>query len=57
MQEEVELVADIVGDMGKLICVVVKVTRKENGEMVALGKQWMASFSPKTKLSQVSSRL
>lgn len=57
VQEEVELQAEIVGDMGKLICVVVKVTRKENGELVALGKQWMASFSIKTHQSPVTSRL
>ncbi|XP_062008405.1 uncharacterized protein LOC133725249 [Rosa rugosa] len=56
-REEVELEAEIVGDMGKLICVVVKVTRKENGERVALGKQWMASFSMRTNQSQVTSRL
>lgn len=57
VQEEVELEAEIVGDMGKLICVVVKVTRKENGQLVALGKQWMATFSIKTHQSPVTSRL
>lgn len=57
VQEEVELQAEIVGDMGKLICVVVKVTRKENGELVALGKQLIASFSIKTHQSPVTSRL
>lgn len=57
VQEEVELEAEIVGDMGKLICVVVKVTRKENGQLVALGKQWMSPFSIKTHQSPVTSRL
>ncbi|XP_050383735.1 uncharacterized protein LOC126800409 [Argentina anserina] len=56
-REEVELKAEVVGDMGKLVFVVVKVTRKENGEMVALGKQWMTTFSFRTGQSQASSRL
>lgn len=44
-QEEVEMIAEVVGEMGKLASVKVEVRRKLNGQLIALAKQWMTSFS------------
>ncbi|XP_044491782.1 uncharacterized protein LOC123215652 isoform X2 [Mangifera indica] len=41
--EEVEIEAKVVGERGRLASVKVEVRRKDNGEVIALGKQWMAS--------------
>ncbi|XP_028756094.1 uncharacterized protein LOC114716468 isoform X2 [Neltuma alba] len=43
VQEEVEVEAKVVGKKEKLTCVAVQVRKKENGELIALGKQWMAA--------------
>ncbi|CAI0423191.1 unnamed protein product [Linum tenue] len=40
-QEEIELEAKVVGEKGKLASVVTEVRRRSNGELIALGKQWM----------------
>ncbi|KAF3450727.1 hypothetical protein FNV43_RR06816 [Rhamnella rubrinervis] len=45
IQEEIEIEAKVVGELGKLSSVIVQVRRKCNGQLIALGKQWMASFS------------
>ncbi|KAA8540395.1 hypothetical protein F0562_024686 [Nyssa sinensis] len=45
IQEEVEIEAKVVGNKGKLSSVLVKIKKKESGEMVAMGKQWMASIT------------
>ncbi|MFQ6666284.1 hypothetical protein Gotur_032696 [Gossypium turneri] len=57
MQEEVEIEAKVIGEKGRLTQVVVEVTRKGNRELIALGKQWMASDKKGMKPSQVSSKL
>ncbi|CAJ1951125.1 unnamed protein product [Sphenostylis stenocarpa] len=42
VQEEVEIEAKVVGEMDDLTSVIVEVRKKQNGELVALGKLWMA---------------
>lgn len=53
-QEEVEIEAKVVGKKGRLSSVVVEIRRKSNGELIALGKQWMspATIIP-THLSKI----
>ncbi|KAI4329236.1 hypothetical protein L6164_021523 [Bauhinia variegata] len=43
VQEEVELKATVVGKKEKLTSVVVEISKTRNGELIAVGKQWMAS--------------
>ncbi|KAK8657142.1 hypothetical protein V6N13_035398 [Hibiscus sabdariffa] len=43
IQEHVEIESKVTANRGKLIHVVVEVRRKGNGELIAVGKQWMAS--------------
>ncbi|KAK4267434.1 hypothetical protein QN277_024214 [Acacia crassicarpa] len=43
VQEEVEVEAKVVGNQGKLTCVAVQVRKKDNGELIASSKQWMAA--------------
>ncbi|OMO54052.1 Thioesterase superfamily [Corchorus capsularis] len=43
IQEEVEIEAKVEANKGKLSHVLVEVRRKQNRELIALGKQWMAS--------------
>ncbi|XWS20261.1 hypothetical protein CRYUN_Cryun31cG0085500 [Craigia yunnanensis] len=53
IQEEVEIEAKVIGKKGKLTSVVVEVRKKDNGELIAIGKQWTASSdyrSPQPKL-------
>ncbi|KAL5864097.1 hypothetical protein ACOSQ3_001611 [Xanthoceras sorbifolium] len=45
IQEEVEIEAMVVGDRRKLTGVKVMVRRKDNGQLLARGKQWMAQVS------------
>ncbi|XP_065868303.1 uncharacterized protein [Euphorbia lathyris] len=45
IHEEVEIEAKVIGEKGKLMFVLIEVRKKESGELVALGKQWMASNS------------
>jgi len=49
IQEEVIIEGKIMGETGKLSSVLVEVRRKNNGELIALGKQWMASNKVLTK--------
>ena len=49
-----EIEAKVIGEKGKLSQVVVEVRRKGNGELIALGKQWMASTKDSAKASQAS---
>ncbi|KAH0449743.1 hypothetical protein IEQ34_020435 [Dendrobium chrysotoxum] len=44
-QDEVEIEAKIVEDMGKLTAVLIEVRHKKTGQLVAIGRQWM-SFTP-----------
>ncbi|KAK9030805.1 hypothetical protein V6N11_032216 [Hibiscus sabdariffa] len=53
IHEEVEIEAKVVGEKGKLSLVVVEI-RKRNGELIALGKQWMATTKDSRKASQES---
>ncbi|KAL4388291.1 hypothetical protein GQ457_09G006590 [Hibiscus cannabinus] len=54
IHEEVEIEAKVVGEKGKLSLVVVEIRRKRNGELIALGKQWMATTIDSRKASQES---
>ncbi|KAF8388955.1 hypothetical protein HHK36_025639 [Tetracentron sinense] len=47
IHEEVEIKTKVLGHKEKLTSVMVEIRRKENGEMVALGKQWMTSIKLK----------
>lgn len=42
-QEEVEIEAKVVGEKAKLTSVLIEIRKKENGEVIGLGKQWTAS--------------
>ncbi|CAN1836748.1 hypothetical protein LINPERHAP1_LOCUS34873 [Linum perenne] len=44
-EEEIEVEAKVIGEKGRLASVVIEVRRRSNGELIALGKQWMASHS------------
>lgn len=48
VNEEVEIEAKVAGQMERLASVVVEIRRKDNGGIVALGKQWMTTtaFAP-----------
>ncbi|XP_030972474.1 uncharacterized protein LOC115992418 [Quercus lobata] len=54
IQEEVEIEAKVVADKEILTSVVVEVRKKDNGELIALGKQWMATLTLKVKLGEMS---
>ena len=41
-------------EKGNLSQVVVEIRRKENGELIALGKEWMVSTKDSAKTSQAS---
>ncbi|XP_021610501.1 uncharacterized protein LOC110613593 isoform X2 [Manihot esculenta] len=45
IHDKVEIEAKVVGEKGRLMSVVVEVRRKDNGELIALAKQWMAFHS------------
>eukprot|EP00268_Persea_americana_P033352 TRINITY_DN33021_c0_g1_i2.p1 TRINITY_DN33021_c0_g1~~TRINITY_DN33021_c0_g1_i2.p1 ORF type:complete len:155 (+),score=31.70 TRINITY_DN33021_c0_g1_i2:373-837(+) len=45
INEEVEIEARTLAHVGKLSNVTVEIRKKESGEVVAVGKQWMASTS------------
>ena len=54
-QEEVEIEAKVMAEKEILTSVVVEVRQKDNGKLVALGKQWMTTWSTsKIKLSEKS---
>ncbi len=46
-QEEVEIEAKVVAEKEILTSVVVEVRKKDNGVLIALGKQWMATLKNK----------
>ncbi|XP_044491783.1 uncharacterized protein LOC123215653 [Mangifera indica] len=46
VQEEVEIEAKVAGERGTLTSVLVEVRKKDNGQLIALGKQWMTSNNP-----------
>ncbi|KAF8388957.1 hypothetical protein HHK36_025641 [Tetracentron sinense] len=50
IHEEVEIESKVLGQKGRLTSVIVEIRRKEDGEMVALGKLWMSSVKLFTKL-------
>ena len=49
-----EIEAKVVAEKGRLSHVLVEVRRKENSELIAFGKQWMASNRNSLKASQTS---
>ncbi|KAI3850818.1 hypothetical protein MKW92_032320 [Papaver armeniacum] len=44
IQEEVEIEAKVLGDKGSLFSFTVVIRKKENGDLVAIGKQWMSVY-------------
>ncbi|RZC75637.1 hypothetical protein C5167_051122 [Papaver somniferum] len=44
VQEEVEIEAKVLGDKGSLFSFTVVIRKKENGDLVAVGKQWMSLY-------------
>ncbi|KAI3862339.1 hypothetical protein MKW92_039841 [Papaver armeniacum] len=47
--EEVEIEAKVLGRKGKFSANMVVIKNIENGELIAVGKQWMSAFDPKLK--------
>ncbi|KAB1218544.1 Acyl-coenzyme A thioesterase 13 [Morella rubra] len=45
IQEEVEIEAKVVGEKEKATAAVVEIRRRSNGELIASGRQWMATGS------------
>ena len=45
-QEEVEMEGRVVSRKGKLTSAVVEVRKKESGELVAIGRQWITRLAP-----------
>ncbi|XVF24956.1 hypothetical protein REPUB_Repub13aG0172300 [Reevesia pubescens] len=43
IQEEVEIESKVIGNRGKLTSFVVEIKRKDDGELIAIGKQWTVS--------------
>ncbi|MBA0779376.1 hypothetical protein Gotri_003632 [Gossypium trilobum] len=52
--EEVEIEAKVIAEKGKLSLVVVEIRRKRKRELVALGKQWMATTKDSINVAQLS---
>lgn len=42
-QDEVEIDAKVYVNQGKITTMIAEIKKKESGEMLALGRQWMAS--------------
>ena len=40
-QEELQIEANVVGEKGNLVSVVIDIKKKSDGEKVVIGKQWM----------------
>ncbi|KAK2664623.1 hypothetical protein Ddye_003197 [Dipteronia dyeriana] len=57
IQEKIEIEAKVVGVRGKLTSVQVEVRRKDNGEVIALAKQWMASTNMTASSGMIKSKL
>ncbi|KAK4841524.1 hypothetical protein QYF36_005836 [Acer negundo] len=55
IQEELEIEAKVVGNRGKLTSVQIEVRRRDNGEVIALGKEWMGTTN--ISASQMMSKL
>ncbi|XP_019448153.1 PREDICTED: uncharacterized protein LOC109351217 isoform X1 [Lupinus angustifolius] len=53
-QEEVEIEAKVVGKKEKLTSVVVDIRKKNDGEIIAIGKQWMSSTNINSNRYQTS---
>ncbi|XP_026439288.1 acyl-coenzyme A thioesterase 13-like [Papaver somniferum] len=49
IDEEVEIEAKVLGRQGNLSSNMVVIKNKENGELTAVGKQWMSAFDLKHK--------
>ncbi|RZC90543.1 hypothetical protein C5167_029677 [Papaver somniferum] len=44
VQDEVEIEAKVMGNKGNLSSVMMVIKKKENGDLVAIGKQWMSVY-------------
>ncbi|RZC75646.1 hypothetical protein C5167_051124 [Papaver somniferum] len=49
INEEIEIEAKVLGHKGTLSSNTVVIRKKENGELIAVGKQWMSAFDLKHK--------
>ncbi|KAF5466590.1 hypothetical protein F2P56_016506 [Juglans regia] len=54
IQEEVEIEAKVVAEKETLVAVVVEIRKRSNGELVALGKQWMATGMTTVNITEFS---
>jgi acyl-coenzyme A thioesterase PaaI-like protein len=47
VQDEVEMDGRVVEQKGRMTAVAVEIRKKESGELVAIGRQWMTASRPK----------
>jgi acyl-coenzyme A thioesterase PaaI-like protein len=47
VQDEVEMDGRVVEQKGRMTAVAVEIRKKESGELVAIGRQWMTTSRPK----------
>lgn len=53
LNEEVEMDGRVVEQKGRLTAVTVEIRKKESGELVAVGRQWMTASRPKGSRSKI----
>ena len=53
VQEEVEMDGRVVEQKGRMTAVTVEIRKKESGELVAIGRQWMTTSRPKGSQSKI----
>jgi acyl-coenzyme A thioesterase 13 len=53
VQEEVEMEGRVVEHKGRMTAVTVEIRKKESGQLVAIGRQWMSTSRPKGSRSKI----
>ncbi|WVZ72931.1 hypothetical protein U9M48_021313 [Paspalum notatum var. saurae] len=53
LHEEVEMDGRVVEQKGRMTAVTVEIRKKESGELVAIGRQWMTASRPKGSRSKI----
>ncbi|OMO66677.1 Thioesterase superfamily [Corchorus olitorius] len=53
IQDEVEIEGKVIANKGKITSVAVEIKRKDNGELIAIGKSWMASNDYRSPLPKL----
>ncbi|CAD6233632.1 unnamed protein product [Miscanthus lutarioriparius] len=53
LHEEVEMDGRVVEQKGRMTAVTVEIRKKESGELVAIGRQWMTTSRPKGSQSKI----